>query len=179
MFTVPPHMEWGVTRPPPHPPSPKPPASPTTSTGGGIHRHMHKHIHIHTVYISSSTFTHTTYVYTHVYIYIRICIISLHTHIGTIIISGGRGGPPDTGPYIFTYTEWIMMHHIIYVIYIYIYQTIPCSSTKTAMQHNITGYIQTSPYPLSSMLKLFELELLAFFINWRACDSKSGSQLWS
>ena len=123
MFTVPPRMEWGVTRPPPHPPSPKPPASPTTSTGGGIHRHMHKHIHIHTVYISSSTFTHTTYVYTHVYIYIyiRICIISLHTHIGTIIISGGRGGPPDTGPYIFTYTEWIMMHHIIYVIYIYIY----------------------------------------------------------
>ena len=119
MFTVPPHMEWGVTRPPPHPPSPKPLASPTTSAGGGIHRHMHKlyTYTIHTVYISSSTYTYYIRIHTHVYIYIYVCIINLHTHIVTIIISGGRGGPPDTGPYIFTYTECIqiMMNHIVYI----------------------------------------------------------------
>ena len=37
-------------------------------------------------------------------------MLSYSIHIGTITISGGRGGPPNAGPYIYIYTQ---------VIYIY------------------------------------------------------------
>ena len=124
MFTVPPHMEWGVTRPPPHPPSPKPLASPTTSTGEGYIDICTNCIHIlYILYTLAVAHTHTTYVYTHVYIYIYVCIINLHTHIVTIIISGGRGDHQTPGH---TYSLiqnvfkswWIILY--IYNLYIYI-----------------------------------------------------------
>ena len=68
---------------------------------------MHLRIHIHTVYICTHilhTYTHTCVYSVYRYIYIiyiyttYIYINNLHIHIGTI--SGGRGAPPDAGPYV-------------------------------------------------------------------------------
>ena len=58
------------------------------------------------------------YDYVHTYIYIHTYNIYIHTyiHVGTITILG-RGGPPDTGPYIHIY-NYIYIHTLI-IIYIY------------------------------------------------------------
>ena len=52
------------------------------------------------IYIYTDIHTLLTSAYIYIYIYMYIYIYNLHIHIGTITISGGMMGPPDTGPYI-------------------------------------------------------------------------------
>ena len=100
-----------------HAPPHTTPPPPTTSTGGEGYIDICIYAYIYILYTFALTYyirihTHVCtacidiYIYRYIYIYniyihylhIYIYINNLHIHIGTI--SGGRGAPPDAGPYV-------------------------------------------------------------------------------